>query len=243
MPRPGPAEPSATRGGADLLNIGSSRGWRGASSQKWGPVVRPQLSLKPQVRVPTNRLRVFLYACTCVCVHTRRLQGACVWVCVLVCMCGVCMCTRRLQGACGWPVEDQQGGLRPLLARREVAPSKPLVRPWQCGLPPGAVDTWGHVVCWSPRLCALDAGAPPPGVMTRLSPDLVPGPGVGGQSHPSSRTLALCSERQSRGGGPPSSPVASVGPWVCAPHPSTTWHLSLENKASLPVSFILRSQF
>ena len=51
-----------TRGGADLLNTGSSRGWRGASSQKWGPVARPQLSLKPQVQVPTNRLRVFLYA-------------------------------------------------------------------------------------------------------------------------------------------------------------------------------------
>ena len=97
-----------TQGGADLLNTGSSRGWRGASSQKWGPVARPQLSLKPQVQVPTNRLRVFLYAYMCVCI-CRLHVPVCVRVCVCVhagcrgpvCACGcVCVYTQAAGGLC-----------------------------------------------------------------------------------------------------------------------------------------------
>ena len=91
---------------------------------------------------------VCVLVCMCgVCVCTRRLQGACGGGCgVCVCAC-VGVCTRRLQGACGWPLEDQQGGLRPLLAGREAAPSRPPPVPGGAGCP-----LWAPAC---PRWCGL----------------------------------------------------------------------------------------
>ena len=156
-----------------------------------------------------------------VCVYTQAAGGLCVWG---VCGCVWCVCvyTQRLQGACGWPVEDRQGGLRPLLARREVAPL-------QAPCPSLAVRA-ALGCCEHAGPCGLLVTPPLPtgcrrpsrGVTTRLSPDLVPGPGVEGQSCPSSGTPALCSERQVPGWGPPLSLRRVWAPGPAPPTPASS---------------------